>query len=267
MPGSSAGSEIGGRFDPMLAKIVALGSRPRDRLRAAGARARRDASSSASSRTCGSSAGSSASRSSSTGEARTDTLDRIWPPDDWAERTAIPDEAWACRRGRSSRTRTPADPWAGGWRLNAARSVRVEADGADPLGRGRSPRPPSASSPAPELRPLGDTVHLDLAGRSVAFRLAPAPDVDAAARAAARPRRGRRDRPRRDRRPDARRRPARPRRAVGRSVAAGDPIVTLEAMKMEHVVVAPIAGQRRPTSGSAPADQVTRGQLLAVIEP
>ena len=31
--------------------------------------------------------------------------------------------------------------------------------------------------------------------------------------------------------------------AVGAAVAAGDPVVTLEAMKMEHVVVAPIAGR------------------------
>ena len=28
------------------------------------------------------------------GEARTDTLDRIWPPDDWAERAAVPEDAW-----------------------------------------------------------------------------------------------------------------------------------------------------------------------------
>ena len=29
------------------------------------------------------------------GEARIDTLERIWPPDDWAERDPLPDEAWA----------------------------------------------------------------------------------------------------------------------------------------------------------------------------
>ena len=31
--------------------------------------------------------------------------------------------------------------------------------------------------------------------------------------------------------------------AVGEAVEAGDPVVTLEAMKMEHVVVATIAGR------------------------
>jgi biotin carboxyl carrier protein len=41
--------------------------------------------------------------------------------------------------------------------------------------------------------------------------------------------------------------------------------VTLEAMKMEHVVVATVAGHIGEVRVST-ADQVTRGQLLAVIE-
>jgi len=122
---------------------------------------------------------------------------------------------------------------------------------------------------APELSfasvRAGDTVHLDLAGRSVPFRLAAAPDVDAAARAAishgAAGATG----------------PAEivapmpgavltVHVATGQMVAAGDPIVTLEAMKMEHVVVASIAGAVGEVR-VRPADQVTRGQLLAVVEP
>jgi biotin carboxyl carrier protein len=54
--------------------------------------------------------------------------------------------------------------------------------------------------------------------------------------------------------------------AIGHAVAAGDPVVTLEAMKMEHVVAAPIPG-RVTDIRVRPADQVSRGQLLAVIEP
>jgi propionyl-CoA carboxylase alpha chain len=54
--------------------------------------------------------------------------------------------------------------------------------------------------------------------------------------------------------------------ATGQGVAAGDPIVTLEAMKMEHVVAAPIDGVVLEI-GLRPADQVTRGQVLAVVEP
>ena len=47
---------------------------------------------------------------------------------------------------------------------------------------------------------------------------------------------------------------------------AGDPVVTLEAMKMEHVVVAPVDG-RLTELRVQPADQVTRGQELGLIEP
>jgi propionyl-CoA carboxylase alpha chain len=54
--------------------------------------------------------------------------------------------------------------------------------------------------------------------------------------------------------------------SVGATVETGDPIVTLEAMKMEHVVVAPVAG-RLAELQVRPADQVTRGQDLALIEP
>jgi biotin carboxyl carrier protein len=53
---------------------------------------------------------------------------------------------------------------------------------------------------------------------------------------------------------------------VGHTVGAGDPIVTLEAMKMEHAVAAPMPG-RIADVRVRPADQVSRGQLLAVIEP
>ena len=52
----------------------------------------------------------------------------------------------------------------------------------------------------------------------------------------------------------------------GQAVEAGDAIVTVEAMKMEHVVAAPLSG-RVTEVAVRPADQVTRGQLLAVIEP
>jgi len=53
--------------------------------------------------------------------------------------------------------------------------------------------------------------------------------------------------------------------AVGASVAAGDPIVTLEAMKMEHVVAASAAGRVVEIAVSV-GDQVVRGQALASLE-
>ena len=258
--GIELGAEIGGRFDPMLAKIVAWGPDRRAALeRLAGAL---DAT---------------VVLGLVTnlrflrwlvrqpvvldGQARTDVLTRIWPPDTWTEMTEIPDDAWQAAAAALTTEVDASDPWAGGWRLNSARSVRVASDD---LTRTvdvtrDEPDPAFASVRA------GDTVHLDLAGRSVPFRLAAAPDVDAAARAAishgAAGATG----------------PAEVvapmpgavltvHVATGHTVAAGDPIVTLEAMKMEHVVVASIAG----TVGEVrvrPADQVTRGQLLAVVEP
>jgi biotin carboxyl carrier protein len=53
---------------------------------------------------------------------------------------------------------------------------------------------------------------------------------------------------------------------IGQAVAAGDPVVTLEAMKMEHVVATSIDGHVGEVL-VRPADQVTRGQRLATIEP
>ncbi len=258
--GIELGSEVGGRFDPMLAKLIAWGpDRPTaiERLTTA---------------------------LDETvvlglvtnlrflrwlirqpvvlaGEARTDTLERIWPPDDWAERTAIPEAAWAeAAAGLANAGRGAADPWADGWRLNAPRSVRLEADGEE-----RAVAPSGSTTDSVASAHVGDVVHLDLAGRSTAFRLAPPPDVDRTGRAV--------------RAPGAA-------AAVGPSevlapmpgavlavhvvtaqaVEAGDPMVTLEAMKMEHIVTAPFAG-RIADIRVRPGDQVSRGQRLATVEP
>jgi propionyl-CoA carboxylase alpha chain len=52
---------------------------------------------------------------------------------------------------------------------------------------------------------------------------------------------------------------------AGVEVEAGDPLVTLEAMKMEHVVVAPGSGVVREMA-VRPSGQVARGQTLIVLE-
>ena len=132
--GIETGSEIGGRFDPMLAKVIAWGpdrASAFDRLQAAldetvvlgvvtNLRFLRWLVRQPVVRA---------------GEARTDTLDRIWPPDDWLERTAIPDEAWATAASLLTDGVDADDVWAGGWRLNASRTVRVAADGPAADGR------------------------------------------------------------------------------------------------------------------------------------
>ncbi|WP_105565277.1 ATP-binding protein [Microbacterium halophytorum] len=52
--------------------------------------------------------------------------------------------------------------------------------------------------------------------------------------------------------------------ADGAEVAAGDALVSVEAMKMEHVLRAPVAGIAR--LGAAVGDRVARGQELATVE-
>jgi acetyl-CoA/propionyl-CoA carboxylase biotin carboxyl carrier protein len=236
------------------------------------------------------------------GAARVDTLERIWPPDDLIELTEPAPEAWATAarllaegptRGWPGGPSTvgqpagrpaapepttidpPSDPWSGGWRLNAPARLHLIADegrerlvelhqrdGLDrPARRDRS----EATDDRPASRPLAvraadGTIHVDAGGRSVAFRLAPAPDVDRAAKAAvhhgesvgavAAPMPG-----------AVLVIPVR----VGQSVEAGDPLVILEAMKMEHVVAAPGSGVVREMAVRT-SDQVARGQTLLVLE-
>ena len=262
-PGIETGSEVGDRFDPMLAKIIAWGpDRPAafERLRGAldetvvlglvtNLRFLRWLV---------------RQRVVLDGAARTDVLDRIWPPDHWAASTAIPAEVWnaAAVELIGDPDAAEGDPWAGGWRLNAARSIRLDSDGVTRLLELGSA--PGVGAGFVAVR-AGDVVHLELAGRSVPFRLASPPDVDAAARAAATSRTAGAVGP-------AELLAPMPGNvlavhvAIGQAVAAGDPVVTLEAMKMEHIVTATIAGHVGEVR-VRPAEQVKRGQLLAVVEP
>jgi acetyl-CoA/propionyl-CoA carboxylase biotin carboxyl carrier protein len=247
------GDEVGGRFDPMLAKIVAHG-RERDEALDRLTRALDET----------------VILGLTTnlrflrwlvrepvvrgGEARTDTLERIWPPDDWARRARIPDAAWST----ATRLLLAADGAADGFRVNAAASARVTAEG-----QTRTVRlEPGGPSLRAAMVVADDSVHLDIAGRSVAFRIASPPDVDRAASAAAAahgtgpveliaPMPGQ---------VLAVASPA------GTEVEAGDTVVILEAMKMEHAVIAPRAGVVGEVAVRE-ADQVTRGQRLAVVEP
>jgi acetyl-CoA/propionyl-CoA carboxylase, biotin carboxylase, biotin carboxyl carrier protein len=251
--GVAEGDEVGGRFDPMLAKVIAHG---RDRAEALDRLTRalddtlilglttnlrflrwlvrepvvRD------------------------GAARTDTLDRIWPPDDWARRTRIPEAAWSAATRLLLAGRRSGD----GFRLNAAPTVRVAAEEETRTVR----LAPGSATLRSASVVVGDVVHLDIAGRSVAFRISPPPDVDRAASAAAAahgsgPAELVAPMPGQVLSVGA---------AVGAVVEAGDTIVILEAMKMEHGVTSPRAGVIRDVFVAA-GDQVTRGQPLAVVEP
>ena len=253
--GIAVGAEVGGRYDPMLAKIVAHG-RNRHEAFARLRRALEDTT------VLGLTTNLRFLRwlvrqpAVLDGLARIDTLDRIWPPDDWAERTAVPDRAWvaAARLLQANDTRT--DPWSGGWRLNAAPMVRLSSEGVD-----RSVAVASDPEEGHEAVRTGDVAYVDVGGRSLIFTLAPPPDVDRAARAAATHVAG----------GSAEVTAPMPGSVLtvhardGEEVEAGAPIVTLEAMKMEHVVAAPTAGRLAELS-VARGDQVARGQLLAVVE-
>jgi acetyl/propionyl-CoA carboxylase alpha subunit len=247
------GDEVGGRFDPMLAKIIAHG---RDRAEALDRLTHalddtvvlglttnlrflrwlvrepvvRD------------------------GGARTDTLDRIWPPDDWERRARIPDAAWSTAARLLLGDATAGD----GFRLNAAPSLRLTAEDETRTVR----LIPGGASLRTARTVAGDAAHLDVAGRSICFRSAPPPDVDRAASAAAAahgtgplelvaPMPGQ---------------VLAITATTGATVATGDTIVILEAMKMEHAVTAPRDGVVADVVVRQ-GDQVTRGQRLAVVEP
>ena len=260
--GIDEGEVVGSRFDPMLAKIVAHGpdrDTALDRLTGALERtvvlglttnlrflrwlvrepAVRD------------------------GQMRIDTLPRIWPPDDWAARAAIPDETW-----QAAARALAGQGWLGGWRLNGPARVRLESDGESRTVGLADPTPSTASDDEPhvalaEAAVSGEVAHVDVGGRSVTIRLAPAPDVDRAARAAA-----------------SAHTSGGPVEVVapmpgsvlavhvtaGERVETGASIATLEAMKMEHAVPSPVAGVVAELR-ARPADQVARGDVLAVVEP
>jgi acetyl-CoA/propionyl-CoA carboxylase biotin carboxyl carrier protein len=253
--GIEVGTEIGGRFDPMLAKVIAWGP---DRAVAFERLTR--------------ALGDTLILGVVTnlrflrwlvrqpvvldGQARTDTLDRIWPPDDWANATAMPDDAWSLAAAALTRAHGSTAPWAGGWRLNSPPVVRVATEDQERTVE-------AASAPSMAMVTVGDVVHLDLAGRSTAFWLAPPPDVDRAAMAAVA-------------HGTAAGGPSRVTAPMpgavldvhvqtGQTVEVGDPLITLEAMKMEHVVTATGPGQVADVLVSR-ADQVSRGQVLVVIE-
>ena len=181
------------------------------------------------------------------GEVRTDTLALMDLP-----RAPEPGpDAWNAAASALLASH-PAGPWGGGWRGGAAAAVRVrfgdeerrvEVGSGDPI------------AVAVEL----DTAHVDVEGQSLELSLAAPPSVEEAVRHAAAhaggaatlvaPMPGR---------------VIAVRVADGASVNAHQPIVVIEAMKMEHAVVTPLAGTVTRLAVVV-GQQVQRGDLLAEV--
>ena len=197
------------------------------------------------------------------GETRTDTLASLVPPVD----DEPPDAAW-----ESAAALLLADPavsrrgdaWGGAWRLNAPPALRVRCGDVERRVELTAPRYRAGTTHHASPRAaasLDASVHVDVDGQSIAFTLAPPPSLEAAARHAAAAGAG-----------AAVLSAPMPGRVIsitrreGDPVAIHEPVVVLEAMKMENAVVAPVAGRLSALHVSV-GQQVQRGDLLAEITP
>ncbi len=247
--GLRVGDTVSDRYDPLLAKIVVHGAtRPQalSRMREA----------LAATRLLGVTTNLRylrwlfASEPMRDGEIRTDTLAALGVPDPPALEPAVWQRAAAALAGQAG-----DGPWHGGWRLNEPPSVRLRTGDEE---RGVALKP-SADAEEPAAVVDGDAAHVDVEGRSVAFRLAPPPTVEEAVRHAT----GSGD----DHATLTAPMPGRViavRARAGAAVASGAPVVVIEAMKMEHAVASPIAGTvTRLLVGEG--QQVQRGDVLAEV--
>jgi acetyl/propionyl-CoA carboxylase alpha subunit len=243
--GVGAGDLISDRYDPLLAKLIVHAS-----SRASAVRRLRDAL--AETRVLGVRSNLRFLRwlveqpAFADGEMRVDTLAAIELPGP----ITPPEAAWSA--AAAALAAAPEGPWSGGWRLNAAPSVRLMHG--DEERTTAVPDWPAALNVARH----DDTAFVDVEGQSLEFRLAPPPAVEAAVRHASRtegvellaaPMPGR---------------VVAVRRRAGEPVTAHEPVVVLEAMKMEHAISAPLAGTVTAVHVE-PGDQVQRGDVLAEV--
>ncbi|MDQ3691755.1 MAG: excisionase family DNA-binding protein [Chloroflexota bacterium] len=183
-----------------------------------------------------------------TGEVRTDTIETLDPP----PLRPLDDGDWAGAAAKL--TSGDRGIWGGGWRLNGHSVVRLASEGTQCA---------TIVSPQPIVWAAieGAKVHVDIDGQSVEFELAPPPTIEEAVRNAVAggaegtsvltaPMPGR---------------VIAVRATDGTSVKAGQPVVIIEAMKMEHAVLAPMDGTLKLTVKEG--QQVRRGDMLADIAP
>ncbi|HWH23521.1 MAG TPA: DUF3182 family protein [Candidatus Limnocylindria bacterium] len=241
--GVGAGDVIGARYDPLLAKLIAHAP---DR---AAALERLDAALEATvafgvTTNRGFLRWLLARPEVAAGRIDTQLIDRLWRP-----AAELPDEAWPVAAALL------ASEGGGGWRLNAPSRVRVEIDGET-----RAVAPVAAAAPATAwARQQDGRILLDVDGRALIARLVPPPTVEAAVRRAGHAGVGSQmiDAPM-------------PGSVIavhvseGDAVEQGQPLVVLEAMKMENAVPAPAAGRVERLLVEA-GQQVSRGQPLVEL--
>ena len=250
--GIELGTDVGGRFDPMLAKIIAHG---RDRSEAIA----RLATALDETVVLGLVTNLRFLRWLvrqpwlATGDARIDTLDQAWQPGEGAAATPLPDElAWqaaaaaiegapggpAAAGGPASGS---ADPWSDGWRVDGSLRLRLAADDGQTRDVDRLAAMSGDELSLPAAVRSGDEASVDVEGRSMTFRIAPPPDIDRAITTARASHVG-------GPAPVLSPMPGRivaVHAEVGQVVDVGEALLTLEAMKMEHVVRAPGGGDPR----------------------
>jgi acetyl/propionyl-CoA carboxylase alpha subunit len=180
------------------------------------------------------------------GEMRTDTITEMRPP----PLHPLEDEEWA--GAAAALSAGDVSIWGGGWRLNGDAVVRLVSGAEERL---------TIVSPQPivEVALDGAVVHVDVDGQSVAFSLAPSPTIEEAARHAAAggegttvltaPMPGR---------------VIAVRATEGASVRAHQAVIVIEAMKMEHAVVAPVDGTI-VSLAVVEGQQVQRGEALGEV--
>jgi len=181
------------------------------------------------------------------GEVRTDTLASLpLPP--------APEPGSAAWSGAAAAllAAAPQGPWSGGWRGGAPATVRMRFGGEE-----RRVEPVSDASV--QLAREGTVANVDVEGQSLELSLAAPPSVEEAVRHASAhaggtasliaPMPGR---------------VIAIRAAEGASVIAHQPLVVIEAMKMEHAVVTPMAGTVTRVQVQV-GEQVQRGDLLAEV--
>ena len=181
------------------------------------------------------------------GNIRTDTLAALTLPP-----PPVPDEATWSAAASALLGAGPGGPWSGGWRSAAPAAVRLRFGDEEP-------RIELRQGVRVEVAIENGTAHVDVEGQSLEISLAASPTVEEAVRHAAAHAGG-----------TAALTAPMPGRVIavralaGASVVAHQAIVVIEAMKMEHAVVTPLAGTLTRVAVSV-GQQVQRGDLLAEV--